>query len=189
MRALFRLPRPPWQQPRSGRSCQGANRRGVGTNDGKGPARTRALPQGEILARYEGPGTLAGVSEAGGDRDIARRRPNITTAPNDATRVTVAIPRLTPYRAGQTLAFLLVTTASGILSHDWLMIGREEPWITPPSELQVDKDGQSRSDTAGKKLYSPLIEFRDARTAARFKQQILEAIRRQRPEVLDGGMT
>jgi hypothetical protein len=77
-----------------------------------------------------------------------------------------------------------------MMSHDWrLMIGREAPWIAPPSKLQVDKDGQPRSDTVGKKLYASLIEFRDALTAARFKQQILEAIRRQHPEVLNGGMT
>jgi hypothetical protein len=64
------------------------------------------------LARYDGPVTLAGVPGAGGDRDIARRRPDTTTAPNDATRGTVVIPRLTPYRAGQTPAFLSVTTPS-----------------------------------------------------------------------------
>jgi hypothetical protein len=87
------------------------------------------------------------------------------------------------------LAFLSVTTPSGIISHDWrLMAGWDGPWIAPPSKLHIDKDGQPRTDTTGRKLYSPLIEFGDTRTAARFKRQVLEAIRRQHPEVLQGGV-
>jgi hypothetical protein len=115
----------------------------------------------------------------------AERQPDTTQAPYLAT--TIAIAQLIPYRAGQMLAFLSVATPSGIISHDWrLMVGRDGPWIAPPSKLHIDKDGQPRTDIAGRKLYSPLIEFRDARTAARFKRQVLEAIRRQHPEVLEG---
>jgi DNA-binding cell septation regulator SpoVG len=88
------------------------------------------------------------------------------------------------------LAFLSVETTTGLVIHDLrLMTGRDGPWVAPPAKLQVDKDGQPRIDTAGKKLYSPLIEFRDAPTAARFKREILEAIRRQHPEVLDGAVS
>jgi len=107
------------------------------------------------MPRYDGPGAWAGA-EAGGDRACGDARPDTTQAPNLAT--TIAIARLTPYRTGQMLAFLSVTTPSGIISHDWrLRVSRDGPWIAPPSKLHIDKDGQRRIDTAGKKLYSPLI--------------------------------
>jgi hypothetical protein len=104
------------------------------------------------------------------------------------------IPKVTPYRAGSMIAFLSVQTSSGMILHDLrLMTGHDGFWIALPSKLLVDADGQPRTDLAGKKQYAPLIEFHDAKVAANFKRQVLDAVRREHPELLDidgsGGMT
>jgi DNA-binding cell septation regulator SpoVG len=99
----------------------------------------------------------------------------------------VKIAKLAPHRSGQMLAFLSVETPSGLVIHDCrLMAGRNGAWIAMPSKPQVDRDGNPRLDANGKALYSPVVEFANRAAADRFRDLVLDALRRQHPEALAG---
>jgi DNA-binding cell septation regulator SpoVG len=99
----------------------------------------------------------------------------------------VEIAQVVPHRSGQMRAFLSVATASGFVFNGCrLMAGPRGRWIAMPSRLLVDRDGQPKLDANGRQTYSQVIEFRDRSTADRFCGLVLEALRRQHPDLLDG---
>jgi len=83
--------------------------------------------------------------------------------------------------------FISVKPPSDMVVNDLkLMIGPGgRYWIAMPSVRQVDKDGQPKRDTKGKPLYSPIIEFVDRESSEKFQRLILDALRREHPEVFD----
>jgi DNA-binding cell septation regulator SpoVG len=92
-----------------------------------------------------------------------------------------------PHRSGSMLAFLSVELASGMIVNGLrLMTGTHGPWIAMPSQKLLDRDGKPRLDGGDKSIYSPILEFRDHATADRFAAMVIEVVRRQRPEALEG---
>jgi DNA-binding cell septation regulator SpoVG len=113
-------------------------------------------------------------------------RGNAMLAPKPAAAA-VKIPKLTSHRSGSLLAFLSVETASGMIIHDCrLMAGRNGPWVAMPSKPQLDRDGNPRLDANGRQAYSPIVEFANRATADKFRDLVIEALRREFPEALDG---
>jgi hypothetical protein len=114
-------------------------------------------------------------------------RGNAMRAPKPAAAA-VKIAKLVPHRSGSMLAFLSVETASGMIIHDLRLItGRNGTWIAMPSKPQLDRDGNPRLDANGRPTYSQIVEFRDRATADKFRDLVIEALRQQHPEALDGG--
>jgi DNA-binding cell septation regulator SpoVG len=75
-----------------------------------------------------------------------------------------------------------------MIIHDLrLMAGRNGPWVAMPGKPQLDRDGQPRLDANGRQTYSKIVEFRDRKTADKFRDQVMEAVRQQHPEALAEG--
>jgi hypothetical protein len=59
-------------------------------------------------------------------------------------------------------------------------------WIATPAERQVDRDGNPRLDGGGKPMWSPIVEFANREARERFNELVLDALRHQHPDALDG---
>jgi hypothetical protein len=59
-------------------------------------------------------------------------------------------------------------------------------FVLPPGIPMLGRDGTVLKDDAGKTRFSPAVVFSKA-AGRRFSNAVLEALRRQRPELLDGG--
>ena len=120
------------------------------------------------------------------------------TAPDAATRATwghrsgpdARIRRWQPYRnsAGTMCGYLDVQLPSGMTINGCkLMVGPNgKCWVAMPSERQVDKDGNPRLDAHSKQIWSPVVEFANCASADRFRDLVLEALRRDYPNALTG---
>lgn len=100
------------------------------------------------------------------------------------------LPRLkdcTPHRLKAMLTFLSAELASGMIVNGLrLMTGKNGPWVAMPLQKQLDRDGRPRLDADGKPIFNQIVEFRDRAMADRFNAMVLELVRRERPDVLDG---
>jgi hypothetical protein len=96
-----------------------------------------------------------------------------------------------PNAAGTIRGFIDVELASGLIVNGCkLMRGPQgKPWIAPPSVKQLDADGNPLFDIKNKPRWSPIVEFRDRAAADRFRDLVLEALRRQHPAAFDGDST
>jgi DNA-binding cell septation regulator SpoVG len=98
------------------------------------------------------------------------------------------IRRWLPYRnaAGTMLGFLSIELPSGLVINDAkLMMGPAgKHWIAMPANKQVDKDGEPKLDAKGKQIWLPVVEIPDRNARERFNALILDALRRQHPDVL-----
>jgi hypothetical protein len=92
-----------------------------------------------------------------------------------------------PHRSGAMLRFLAVQLASGIVVNELkLTTGANGPWIAMPAQKQFDHVGNPRFDADGKPIFNQIIEFRDHATADRFGAMVLELIRSEYTDALDG---
>jgi hypothetical protein len=98
------------------------------------------------------------------------------------------IRRWQPYRnsAGTMLGYLDVQLPSGmILNGCKLMVGANSKlWIATPSEKAANKDGSPRLDPKGKQVWAQTVEFVDRPATDRFRDLVLNALRRTHPEAL-----
>ena len=60
-------------------------------------------------------------------------------------------------------------------------------WISMPSTKAVDADGKPVLDRNGKPLWNNFVDFRDSAARNEFCNQVLDALRRQHPELFEGG--
>jgi DNA-binding cell septation regulator SpoVG len=103
------------------------------------------------------------------------------------------LPRIkfTPWRntAGTVRGLIDATLPSGLVINGMkLMIGpKGKPWVAMPAVKQVGQDGQPQLDANGKALWNQIIQFRDQATRDKFRDLIIEALRRQHPKALAGG--
>jgi DNA-binding cell septation regulator SpoVG len=120
--------------------------------------------------------------------DTAAARP----AQRPALAATVKIRRwyAHPNSAGTLLGYVSAELPSGLIINDLkLMVGpKGQPWIAMPSQRQLDREGNPRSGPNGKQLWSQTIEFTTRAAADRFRDLVLDALRRQHPEAFDGGV-
>ena len=54
-------------------------------------------------------------------------------------------------------------------------------WVGLPSKAMTTKDGAPRLNDKGKRLYLPLVEWRDKTTAARFRDAVIEQVEQRAP--------
>jgi hypothetical protein len=67
-----------------------------------------------------------------------------------------------------------------------LMVGPAgKHWIAPPSQQQTNKDGSPKLDPNGKPVWSQTIEFVDRAAGDRFRDLVLDALRRDYPQAGD----
>jgi hypothetical protein len=66
------------------------------------------------------------------------------------------------------------------------MTGKHGPWVVIPAQKQLDRDGNPRLEGNGKPIFNQILEFRDHATADRFGAMVLELIRSEYPDALDG---
>lgn len=112
------------------------------------------------------------VAAAWGDRPPTRR---------------MRIRKWPPFRSGQTRGFVAIELPSGTIFIGLrLMTGKSGPWVAMPAQRQLDREGNPRRDANGKAMSSQIIEFRNRATADKFTAAVLEALRREYPDALDG---
>jgi DNA-binding cell septation regulator SpoVG len=98
------------------------------------------------------------------------------------------LKKWTAHRSGALIGFVSVQLPSGMIVHDLrLMTGKNGYWIALPAMKQVDRDGRPRTDANGKAIFSPIIEFADRIASDRFRDLVIDVIRREHPEALAGG--
>ena len=87
--------------------------------------------------------------------------------------------------AGSTMAFLDLELPSGMILQDLrLMRGPSGPWVAMSSTKQLDRDGNPVLDPNGKPKWRNHIDFRDRATRDRFSAAVLDAIRREHPDIV-----
>jgi len=60
-------------------------------------------------------------------------------------------------------------------------------WVAMLSQKQLDREGQPRLDPNGKPTYNQIVEFVDRTAADRFRDLVLDALRREHPDAFSGG--
>jgi hypothetical protein len=99
------------------------------------------------------------------------------------------ILKFTPFRntAGTMRGFVVAETPSGLVIHGLkVMVGpRGKRWIAPPDAKRRGRNDEVMLDANGKAVWDPVIEFRDRDTRDRFNAMILDALRRDHPELFD----
>jgi DNA-binding cell septation regulator SpoVG len=87
--------------------------------------------------------------------------------------------------SGSCLAYVSVELPSGLVLNDLRLMKKADGfWIGMPSRKQVNRDGMDRLNRDGKPIYSQDVEFRDRLTSDRFRDAILDLVRREHPGVL-----
>jgi hypothetical protein len=91
-------------------------------------------------------------------------------------------------QARTVLAFLDVETPSGMVIHGLkLMVGpKGSRWLATPANRRLGPDGQPLLNDHGKPVYDPVVEFRDSAARERFRDLVLEALKREHPELFEG---
>jgi DNA-binding cell septation regulator SpoVG len=131
------------------------------------------------------PGALAGAAEAG--IGYARRRSNTTPRRGMPAR-RPKLKKWTPHRSGALLSFCSVELVSVMILNDLrIMTGNDGLWVAMPAQRQVDRERRTRIDANGRALFSPIIEFRNRAIANKFRDQVLERVRRDHPDALEDG--
>lgn len=100
------------------------------------------------------------------------------------------IRRWQPFRnqAGTMLGYVDVQLPSGMIINGCkLMVGPNgKHWIATPSEKATNKDGSPKLNAAGKQVWVQTVDFVDSGARNRFCDLILEALRREHPDALNG---
>jgi DNA-binding cell septation regulator SpoVG len=115
-------------------------------------------------------------------------KPTVVERPNPApTNATMKLSRFAPITTeGSALAYLDIETPSGLILRDCkLMRGPSARlWIAAPSQRQFDRAGNSILDERGKPRYRNFVDFCDRATRDKFAAAVVEAVRREHPEVI-----
>jgi DNA-binding cell septation regulator SpoVG len=83
--------------------------------------------------------------------------------------------------------FVAVELASGMVINDLrLIISRHCPCVSMSAQKQFDRDGDPRCDDNGKPIFSQIIEFKNYATQETFAAAVVEARRREHPDVFGG---
>jgi hypothetical protein len=85
------------------------------------------------------------------------------------------------------LGYLDVEAPSGLIINSCkLMRGPQGAfWIALPAVKQLDPDGNPLVDANGKPRWQPIVEFRARAAADKFRDLVLEAMRRQHPTAFE----
>lgn len=73
-----------------------------------------------------------------------------------------------------------------IINKARLMNGKHGLWVALPSVKRIGRDGHALRDVNGRPIYDQVVEFRSRDIADRFTAEVLEALKREHPEALEG---
>lgn len=98
---------------------------------------------------------------------------------------TVTISDWKPLCKGALCSFVTATLPSGMILHEVsVLITNGKTWASPPSKPMLDRDGRVMTDDAGKRRYSPIIEFATKEIRDRFLDAIIAALVAAHPGAL-----
>jgi hypothetical protein len=90
-----------------------------------------------------------------------------------------------PMRKGDLIGFATVELPIGLKLIDCpVLIGPRGRWASLPSKPQIDRDGRQKTDTNGRAVYAPVLEWRDRGLADRFSAAVVELVLQAHPEAL-----
>ena len=93
----------------------------------------------------------------------------------------------TPRPDGSLIAFFSVELASGLVLNGLRLMAKEGGfWVAMPAQKQTNRDGTDRLDAKGKPIYTQPLEFKDRATSDRFRDAVLDLLRRECPEAIGG---
>lgn len=73
--------------------------------------------------------------------------------------------------------FFTLHLDSGLVIHDCSYHERDDKqWVGLPSKPQLDREGRHRVDDKGKKLYLPVLDFKDKATREKFQLGAVRAV-------------
>lgn len=95
------------------------------------------------------------------------------------------IEQFRPEPHGSLLGFARVRFRSGVIvDRVTIHAAGSKAWAGAPGAPWIGKDGQLVRDERGKIQYSPVIRFADHGVRSRWSDEVIEAMRRQYPDVL-----
>jgi len=151
----------------------------------------------------DGPGALAGATEASGDRDIAERRSRsfspssrpLQLAPDAVTAASwgdrppphrMVLRMWRPMRRNTLCGFVDVGLPNGLHMDDIAVHVRgDRAWASLPARPMLDEDGQALRDDRGKIRYAETLCWRSRDLADQFSAAAVELVRRANPGALD----
>jgi hypothetical protein len=92
-----------------------------------------------------------------------------------------------PLAKGALRGFARVELPSGLRISDVpLLVGKRGPFTTLPAKPVLDAERRQKCDANGKPTYAAVLEWRDRDLANRFSDAVVELVRREYPDSLDG---
>jgi hypothetical protein len=162
--------------------------------------RTKLKPRVERFARLD-LAALGADQFAPATIRFCRSRPLIPARPSDdergqrpdagPTRAT-ELPSMRliswkPLIKNSLRGFCSIELPIGLKVHDVpVLVSNGKTWASLPSKPVLDREGQ-HAEVSGKKQYASILEWRDRELANRFSDAVLNLVRAQHPEALDGG--
>jgi hypothetical protein len=115
-------------------------------------------------------------------------RPAVSGGPAPSpTKPGMRLISFRPLVKGSLRGFATVELPIGLKIADVpVLVSGGRAWASLPSKPQIDKDGQHKRDINGKPAYTAILEWRDRALADRFSAAVVELVRAQYPDALEG---
>jgi hypothetical protein len=85
-----------------------------------------------------------------------------------------------PLTKGSLRGFATVMLPIGLKIVDCpVFVGDNGPWATLPQKPELDREGKRRTDSAGKPLYGPVLEWRNRDLSGRFSAAVVALVENQ----------
>lgn len=97
----------------------------------------------------------------------------------------ITIEEFIPRRSKTLCGFFRIKLPSGMILHDVsLHVSGSRAWVSPSAKVMLDRSEAVARDDAGKIRYLPVVSFETKELAAKFSEQVVEAIRLAFPDAL-----
>ena len=130
----------------------------------------------ETTSRQAGPVTHNAAAQATWGEPLATRRPR-----------TIALVAWRPLVKGALRGFATVELPIGLKVIDCpVLVSNGKAWVSLPPKPVLDRDGKHKTGANGKPAYAPILEWRTRDLAERFSAAVVELVRANHPQDLDG---
>lgn len=110
---------------------------------------------------------------------------SITTLPPSTEAMPVALLEWRPVTKGALRGFARVRLGRALVIHDIpVLCSNGRVWVTLPGRPIINADGTVARGEKGKARYVPILEWADRRSADRFGDAVLAAIKAEHPDAL-----
>lgn len=101
--------------------------------------------------------------------------------------MTVKIREFKPASKNTLRGFVAVELPSGMIIRDITIHARDgKAWASPPGKPILDREGRHMRDHNGRSRYTPVVEFTSRERRDFFSALVMDALRAQHPDALDG---